>query len=236
VGIVLVVVILVIIGFIFLIKKSSPPLEASEENAFPYFKIQSLLTPAELSFYHVLKIAVAAKYDIFAKVRLADIVAVNEGMDRAGRGKAFNKIKAKHIDFVLCDKKTAEILCAIELDDQSHSQLKRQKRDEFVSKALSVSKIPFARFDVTRTYQSDAVANKIQLTISPGMTLKINGHSPEKILIEPDIDEINITKEIKCPKCNGSLVLRKVTRGQKQGHEFFGCSNFPQCRHMAETS
>tara|TARA_R110000772_G_scaffold175564_4_gene287309 strand:- start:27 stop:362 length:336 start_codon:yes stop_codon:yes gene_type:complete len=105
----------------------------------------------------VLKIAISEQYDIFAKVRLADLVSVNKGVSREVWGKSFNKIKAKHIDFILCEKSTSKILCAIELDDQSHSKIKRQERDEFVTKVLSIVALPFVRFDVTRTYQSDAV-------------------------------------------------------------------------------
>jgi hypothetical protein len=226
---------IVIIGFIFLVKNSKPQQSPKESNDFPYFKIHALLTPAELSFYHVLKIAVSEEYDIFSKVRLADLISVNKGMDRAEWGKAFNKIKAKHIDFILCHKNTSEIVCAIELDDQSHSQVKRQQRDEFVMEALEVAKLPFVRFDVTRTYQSEAVSNKIQLAITTRVPTKINATPSENILIDPDAEALRIEKERKCPKCGSELVLRKVSRGQKKGREFFGCSNFPQCRHVTET-
>tara|TARA_R110001606_G_scaffold11354_7_gene49319 strand:- start:8462 stop:9172 length:711 start_codon:yes stop_codon:yes gene_type:complete len=223
----------IVIGFLIFVKNNKPALE--KEDTFPYFKISALLTPAELSFYHVLKIAVSEQYDIFAKVRLADLVSVKKGVDRAVWGKHFNKIKAKHIDFILCEKNTSEILCAIELDDQSHSQIKRQERDEFVTKVLDVVTLPFARFDVTRTYQSDAVKKHIQLAIAPEVIVKVTDNPSIKVLIEPDIDALNITTERKCPKCRGELVLRKFTRGQKKGHSFWGCSNFPQCRYMVDT-
>lgn len=232
--ILLFVAVLLVIGFIFFTKNNQSPIEPKEDNLFPYFKVSALLTPAELSFYHVLKIAVSDQYDIFAKVRLADLVSVTKGMDSVEWAKAFNKIKAKHIDFVLCDKNTSEILCAIELDDQSHSQSKRQQRDDFIVKALESAKTPFVRFDVTRTYQSDTISKDIQLAIIPEILTKANDNSAEKILIAPDVDELSITKERKCPKCNGALVLRKVSRGLNKGNEFWGCSNFPQCRHMTQ--
>src|SRR5699024_9023498 len=34
-------------------------------------------------------------------------------------------------------------------------------------------------------------------------------------------------KERKCPNCNNLLIVRK----NKKGNEFFGCSNFPKCKH-----
>jgi len=220
--IVLFVAALLFIGFILFTKNKRSQSDLKKDNSFPYFKISALLTPAELSFYHVLKIAVSEQYDIFAKVRLADLIAVNKGMVRAEWGKAFNKIKSKHIDFVLCDKNTSEILCVIELDDRSHSQVKRQQRDEFVTKVLDVTRIPFVRFDVARTYQSDTVSKDIKLAIITEVLSKVNDDSSEKILSEPDVhtDELSIIKERKCPKCNGELVLRKVSRGQNKGHKF----------------
>ncbi len=96
-----------ILGLFFLFKNRQLVDEPPEQ--LPYYKITNLLTPAELSFYHVLKIATSEKYDISIKVRLADLVSVQKIIDRTSWGKAFNKIKAKHIDFVLCDKNTSEI-------------------------------------------------------------------------------------------------------------------------------
>jgi hypothetical protein len=215
--------------------KNSPSIKEQVEQ-LPYYKITNLLTPAELSFYHVLKIAISEQYDISIKVRLADLVSVQKGMDRVSWGKAFNKIKAKHIDFVLCDKSTSEILCAIELDDPSHQQEKRQQRDQFIEKALSVAKLPFARFYVTRTYQSEEIKQQLQSIISPP-AIMIN--EPESsvgaVLIDPDFKQDEVTTlENKCPKCSGELILRTVTRGQNKGNSFYGCSNFPQCRYIRE--
>lgn len=35
-----------------------------------------------------------------------------------------------------------------------------------------------------------------------------------------------------CPKCGGELVLRTATKGVNAGNQFWGCTNFPKCRHM----
>ena len=43
-----------------------------------------------------------------------------------------------------------------------------------------------------------------------------------------------ITKnnDLKCPKCNGTLILRMSTKGETAGTQFYGCSNFPKCRYI----
>jgi len=35
-----------------------------------------------------------------------------------------------------------------------------------------------------------------------------------------------------CPQCGGDLVLRQARRGSHAGSTFWGCSNFPNCRHI----
>ena len=36
---------------------------------------------------------------------------------------------------------------------------------------------------------------------------------------------------LKCPICNGNLILRTTKRGKNTGKQFYGCSNFPMCRY-----
>jgi hypothetical protein len=35
-----------------------------------------------------------------------------------------------------------------------------------------------------------------------------------------------------CPKCGADMVLRTARRGAKAGSQFWGCSNYPRCRHV----
>ncbi|MHB8127157.1 MAG: topoisomerase DNA-binding C4 zinc finger domain-containing protein [Desulfitobacteriaceae bacterium] len=35
-----------------------------------------------------------------------------------------------------------------------------------------------------------------------------------------------------CPKCSIPMVLRKSTKGQNAGREFYGCTNYPQCKQV----
>lgn len=37
-----------------------------------------------------------------------------------------------------------------------------------------------------------------------------------------------------CPKCGSSMVIRETKKGQNIGKKFWGCSNFPKCRYLAE--
>ena len=37
-----------------------------------------------------------------------------------------------------------------------------------------------------------------------------------------------------CPNCGNALVLRVAKQGANKGNEFYGCSNYPKCRHTAQ--
>lgn len=113
------------------------------EEKFSYKSRVYLMTKAELSFYKKLLVDYPSdQYFIFSKVRLADLI------DPEGFGEkrlfAFNKIKAKHIDFVVTDHQS-KILKAIELDDYTHNQEKRKERDSFVNEVLESCGIEIAR-------------------------------------------------------------------------------------------
>lgn len=119
--------------------------EAEATDEYPYIKTY-LLTKKEWAFYRALK-PITDKYNlhILAKVRLADLVEVKKGLSNSQFSKAFNKIKAKHIDFVLARPKNLAILCAIELDDKSHEDINRQQRDFFLDKVCETIKLPIIR-------------------------------------------------------------------------------------------
>lgn len=67
-----------------------------------------------------------------AKVRLFDLVEPRKGNPVVYT----NKIRAKHVDFVICDEKLVA-RCIVELDDSSHRASDREARDKFVDAVLT---------------------------------------------------------------------------------------------------
>ena len=126
----------------------------------PYRRVESLLTAAERSFYDVLLRAVAPELVVFAKVRLADLMWLPDGVrDRQAH---LGRIIAKHVDFVLCDRQTLSPVLAIELDDSSHLARERRDRDAFVDRALSAAGIPLLRVRAGRSYHLPELAGQLQ--------------------------------------------------------------------------
>lgn len=126
----------------------------------PYQRKESLLTPAELSFYHCLKQTVGNKLDIFAQVRVADVLEVTA--DRSKRQSFFNRISGKHFDFLLCHPKTSMIILAIELDDSSHKRKDRKERDSFLNQACEDANLVLLRFPVAPSYDVKELKTSLQ--------------------------------------------------------------------------
>lgn len=103
------------------------------DELMPYNK-KYLLTKNEWAFYKKIKpICDENKLHIISKVRLADLVEVSKEVNGKDKQKYFNKIKNKHIDFVLCNPENLAVIALIELDDSSHQREDRVKRDIFVN-------------------------------------------------------------------------------------------------------
>jgi len=66
---------------------------------------------------------------------------------------------------------------------------------------------------------------------------KSNGFENNEPAITEKINEPIISAAIPaCPKCNGEMIQRVAKKGSRQGHDFFGCSQFPKCRGVVNIS
>ena len=139
-------------------KKSEPVNNEEDIERLPYRK-KYLLTKNEYWFYKNLKeIADKYGYAILAKIRFADLVEVNGEAGKSEYMKYFGKIKAKHIDFILCKKENLYPELLIELNDNSHKKEDRIKRDEFVKKIAD--KVGYKMIFVNGTQNLEDVVTK----------------------------------------------------------------------------
>jgi Protein of unknown function (DUF2726) len=148
-------VVIVFVTLVFLANLLSP------DKKLSYTKRKTLLSPAERSFYGVLKKSIPSEIEITCKVRVADVITPIKGMSRSNWQTAFNKISAKHFDYVLCSAKTMEVLAVVELDDKSHNKPSRIKRDEFLVKACEDTQLPLIRFPAKASYTIEEVRTTI---------------------------------------------------------------------------
>jgi hypothetical protein len=128
----------------------------------PYRRRNCLLTPTELRFYHALCRAVGRVYEISIKMRLVDVVECPDFLWKSyGR-----RISQKHVDFVLYERASAEIVVAIELDDPTHLAEARQARDKFLDEVLLTGDVVLVRVYVAPTYDEVVLWGHIKKAIA----------------------------------------------------------------------
>lgn len=111
-------------------EESVSEVKADEKVVYPYKLNNPIFSPKEGYFYRdVRPIADKLGLLVFTKMRLADLLEVPK--TQPDYMKWFNRIKAKHIDFILVDR-DYHIRLLVEVDDPSHNRPDRQARDEEV--------------------------------------------------------------------------------------------------------
>lgn len=101
-----------------------------ENVTYPYKLTQRVFSPKEGYFYRdVRPIADKLGLIVFTKMRLADLLYIPKGTENEKAW--FNRIKAKHIDFIFVDS-NYKVRLLVEIDDQTHNRADRQARDEEV--------------------------------------------------------------------------------------------------------
>ena len=146
------------------------PTGASGRLGFPYQRGRPLFSAAERSFLGVLDQAVGPAHRVFGKVRVADIAAVKSGLSNSARQAALNRIAAKHFDFVVCRADDLEVLCAVELNDRSHSTLKARSRDELLAKVCSAIELPLLAITAKATYSVGEIRSQFLAVVAPQAT------------------------------------------------------------------
>ncbi|AHF07016.1 topoisomerase [Desulfitobacterium metallireducens DSM 15288] len=159
---------------------------------------------------------VGNKAVICPKVGLKDIFFIDKGVGKDYM-KYFGKIAQKHVDFLLCDPDSMEPLCGIELDDISHTNKKAYKRDIFVEKVYNDANLELIR-----------ISSKSGYTLSEVETALTGVFDKSKKIFTIQ----NNTEIVLCPKCSMPMVIRKASKGQNAGKEFYGCPNFPKCKEI----
>lgn len=199
----------------------------------PYEMGKALFSPAERAFIGVLEQAVSPQYRVFGKVRVADVISAKRGMLPKQRTAAFNRIKAKHFDFVLCRTEDLKVAAVVELDDSSHDREDRRQRDQFLRRACAAAKLPLHNIKARHSYN---IAD-LRAQLMPGESLGSparTGRKSAPIRVEPSLGlTLPAAPSLgNCPDCNSPLTERVAEHGDLAGRRFTVCGRFPVCRYI----
>ena len=152
---------LAVVAFVVVLASVIRLVASKGRGTFPYERIERLFSPVERSFLGVLEEVIGKEYVVLGKVRLADIIRPRKGLSNSDRASALNRITSKHVDFAVCDLRTRAVVGIIELDDSSHQRASRQRRDEFIDKALAAAEVPVVHVAAQKAYQPAELRTQI---------------------------------------------------------------------------
>jgi hypothetical protein len=126
-----------------------------------YQRKGDLFSAAELRFLAALDQAIAPGHRVFGKVRVADLVAIRSGLNPKTRQIALNRLSQKHFDFVICSGRALAPVCAIELNDSSHSSNSAKRRDDLIAAVCGQVGLPLLVVKAAGSYSPDALRQQI---------------------------------------------------------------------------
>ncbi|HLS99027.1 MAG: DUF2726 domain-containing protein [Porticoccaceae bacterium] len=138
---------------------------AAGSVGFPYQPAGILFSAAERAFLGVLDQAVGPQYRVFGKVRVADVARVKPGLGRSARQGALNRIAAKHFDFVVCRASDLAVICAVELNDRSHTSRHARARDQFIETLCRTIDLPLLQVAARAAYSHQDIRGQFQAAI-----------------------------------------------------------------------
>lgn len=109
---------------------------------------EQLMTDREVHFMQGLfRMMDMKRWYLCPQVRVADIVEISPCVRKRSRAwwTLFNMAAQWHCDVVIVDRMSFKVAAAVELDDASHLQTRRQRRDILLEEVLRQAGIPLLR-------------------------------------------------------------------------------------------
>lgn len=114
-----------------------------------YSKKACVLNQSEFALYLNLRQSLGEKYIVLSKVRIEDFVEVKKiYQDWRTQNSLRNRIKSRHVDFLICRLVDSKPLLAIELDGASHKNIKTIYRDDFINNLYKFIDLPIIHIRV----------------------------------------------------------------------------------------
>ncbi|PSJ17309.1 DUF2726 domain-containing protein [Nitrosomonas supralitoralis] len=133
----------------------------SKSRHSKYESLEEILSSTEYSFFVALKESLSKDYEIFAKVRINDVLTPDEIFTIQNSNAAIYRIPPKHFDYILCEKRTLSVIAVIVLDDRNHIRREARAKSSYVEKACVTAGFKLLRFPSRSNYCSKAVRDVI---------------------------------------------------------------------------
>lgn len=141
---------------------------------------QALLDKSMREFKSRLEQAVGDRFDVFAQIRLADMLICEAAKDKASKA-MLQQIADSTVDFVLTEKESGNIYCVVMLTRQD----KAGSRQLFVRQVCQQSELPFLLLDVHNALTDKQIRHKITSLLEPAIVLDEPSMLDIKVYLEP---------------------------------------------------
>lgn len=180
----------------------------SIDKDFPYIK-GTLITNAEIKLYNFMENHLINKdrIRILTKVRLGDLIQVDTRI--TSNTKLYYKVACKHVDYVIVDRDTFDVICVVELDDYTHENEKVKLVDQFKFAALQSAGIKMYRIKCRIADISQKDLRQIE-------------------------ESILMYYRKPCAICGRDTVVKESRKRSNYGHRFYSCSGYPECKYSLD--
>lgn len=126
----------------------------STVDRFPYALKKCFFNASEQQFFNILMNQIDhTRFCVFSKVRLGDFIETTDiGDERWGR---WNRIKSRHVDFLIFDLQKSAPVLSIEVDGKSHRSQRAFEADNFKNKLYEAVGLRLERVKVGTDFASE---------------------------------------------------------------------------------
>jgi hypothetical protein len=128
-------------------------------SRLPYVADEILFTPTQQVFREVLERAVGSDFQVYGRVRVADVIGLQRRISRRDRELAYRRLDERVFDFLICRRDTTAIACAVNL--AAPSRLRKQPAKDVLDRICAAAGLPFVRFRESSRYSVEEVAAPI---------------------------------------------------------------------------
>lgn len=124
------------------------------ENSFLYAAKHSLMSKIEIEFYNAIALSIPQGFRVYPQINLATFI-------RRTDGARFQNELYRNIDFLITDQYYTPRI-AVEINDRTHLDWKRQERDRKVHNILEEAGVPLLTLWISYGVNREYIAGRIQ--------------------------------------------------------------------------
>lgn len=162
-------------------QECTPNIPKNDSEEYLYTPKNVLISKSEQEYYDVIKSSLPDGYCIFPQINLATFI------DRTDNHRFHNEL-FRNVDFLITSIDYRPLFI-IEINDRSHLDNERKKRDEKVQKICEEAGIPVVKFWTSYGVNTEYINGKIEETLASLPIQRIHHFTKENPSEEPFVDD-----------------------------------------------